>query len=94
MVHVRWYEKHYACPGCSTQWTDGWSCLCDDRCPTCDLESSPVSWEDKSRALLPGDYEGAEREVRSLRMKPAQGGACAVTAEQARDYAEAKLEGR
>ena len=93
MLKVRWYKKHYVCPRCATEWTDEWSCLCNDRCPTCDLEITPISWEDRCRPLLPEDYEGAKREARSRRANRAHGGADTVTAEMARDYAEAELEG-
>jgi hypothetical protein len=94
MLKVRWYEKHYVCPRCATEWTDEWSCLCNDRCPTCDLEISPISWEDKCRFLLREDYEEAAKEARSSRADRAPTDAGNVTAEMARDYAEARLEGR
>ena len=87
MIQVRWYEKSHLCPRCGWEWTDEWSCVCNDRCPTCHLESSPVSWRDLSRDLRPEDFQGAERRF-GLKSS------WAVTAEQARDYAEARLEGR
>lgn len=94
MVCVRWYEKYYVCPECATEWADEWSCLCNDRCPNCNLESSPVSWKDKSRALVPEDYDGAERKLRSIYADSEQEVVHTATSEQARDYAEAQLEGR
>jgi hypothetical protein len=33
----RWYRKHYTCT-CGCQWEDEWDCLCNDRCPSCNLE--------------------------------------------------------
>lgn len=92
MLKVRWYRKFYVCPRCATEWSDEWSCLCNDRCPKCDLEIIPLSWEDKCRPLLREDYDEAEKEAR--RANGAPGGPYSVTAEMARDYAEAKLEGR
>ncbi len=93
-MKVRWYKKYYVCPRCATEWTDEWSCLCNDRCPKCALEIIPVSWEDKCRPLLRKDYEEAEQEARSRRADRKPGDADTVTAEMARDYAEARLEGR
>lgn len=87
MIQVRWYENRYLCPRCKSEWKDEWSCACNDRCPACDLESSPTTSRDLSRQLLPEDFQGAERR---LRLKAP----LTATAEQARDYAEAMLEGR
>lgn len=89
MILIRWYERNYLCTRCSTEWIDEWSCTCNDRCPTCDLETSPASWLDLSRELEPQDFEGAARRL-GLNVSATLG---AVTAEQARDYAEARLEG-
>tara|TARA_R110000868_G_scaffold297596_1_gene557920 strand:+ start:249 stop:611 length:363 start_codon:yes stop_codon:yes gene_type:complete len=36
------YLNHYECP-CGTEWSDAWSCECDDRCPTCRTPCSPTS---------------------------------------------------
>lgn len=94
MTQVRWYEKSYICPRCSTEWIDEWSCTCNDRCPSCHLESSPVSWRDLSRELLPQDFEGAARRLGLTVPSLAHIARSTVTAEQARDYAEARLEGR
>lgn len=27
------FLNFYKCPRCKTQWTDEWSCQCDDDCP-------------------------------------------------------------
>jgi hypothetical protein len=58
--------------------------MCDDRCPDCDTECCPIESIDLSRPLTEDDYKEASREIASLR----------VTTEQAREYAEARLEGR
>jgi coenzyme F420-reducing hydrogenase gamma subunit len=39
---VTWYRNEYLCGGCGTEWADEWSCQCNDRCPTCDLEIEPM----------------------------------------------------
>jgi hypothetical protein len=94
MVLVRWFEKSYLCPECATEWTDEWSCACNDRCPNCNLESSPDSVRDLSRKLRPQDFEGAAR-VLGLNLEGSVHDVRRiVTEEQARDFAEATLEGR
>lgn len=94
MILVRWFEKSYLCPECATQWSDEWSCTCNDRCPKCHLESSPILVRDLSRELVPQDFEEAERLLALRNRDSAHRAPWVVTAEQARDYAEARLEGR
>ena len=36
-----WYRNHYRCVRCKTTWTDEWSSMCDDRCPSCCIEMTP-----------------------------------------------------
>jgi hypothetical protein len=81
---VKWFQNRYECPDCSTEWNDEWSCMCDDRCPRCYTECCPVESIDLSRPVTAADFEGASREIASL----------SATAEQARSYAESRLEGR
>jgi hypothetical protein len=94
MIKVRWYEKNHLCPRCATEWMDEWSCACNDRCPMCHLESSPVSSRDLGRELLPEDFEGAERRLQFSAPGLKRNAGWTATPEQARDYAEARLEGR
>jgi hypothetical protein len=94
MLLVRWYEKRHKCPRCATEWMDEWSCICNDRCPSCHLESSPVSSRNLSRKLLPEDFEGARRRLRFGAPGAMRNDLWRVTEGQARDYAEARLEGR
>ena len=35
--------NHYLCPNDSTRWDARWSCLCDDRCPTCEGVIEPYA---------------------------------------------------
>jgi hypothetical protein len=35
------YVNHYECIRCHHFWSDEWDCMCDDRCPSCDLEMTP-----------------------------------------------------
>ena len=32
---MAWYQNHYTCDRCGGDWTDEWSCTCDDDCPNC-----------------------------------------------------------
>jgi predicted nucleic acid-binding Zn-ribbon protein len=29
------FLNHYRCEECGEEWTDEWSCQCDDSCPEC-----------------------------------------------------------
>ena len=32
---MAWFANHYKCDRCGQEWTDEWSCMCDDDCPHC-----------------------------------------------------------
>jgi hypothetical protein len=32
------FRNHYKCPECGTEWTDEWSCCCNDECPSCGIK--------------------------------------------------------
>jgi predicted nucleic acid-binding Zn-ribbon protein len=32
---MAWFLNHYTCDRCGEDWTDEWSCMCDDDCPEC-----------------------------------------------------------
>ena len=40
------FRNYYRCERDGTEWSDDWSCMCNDRCPTCDAEISPYYSED------------------------------------------------
>jgi hypothetical protein len=40
------FRNYYQCPNDGTTWHDDWNCMCDDRCPTCDMEVEPYESED------------------------------------------------
>jgi hypothetical protein len=37
------FTNHYLCPQDSTRWDAGWSCMANDRCPTCDAVTEPYA---------------------------------------------------
>jgi hypothetical protein len=37
------YTNHYLCPRDTTRWDAGWSCMANDRCPTCDAVVEPYA---------------------------------------------------
>jgi hypothetical protein len=39
------YINYYSCP-CGMRWVDKWSCMCNDRCPTCNKEIEPYRSEE------------------------------------------------
>jgi hypothetical protein len=32
---MAWFLNAYECDRCGGEWTDEWSCMCDDECPHC-----------------------------------------------------------
>jgi hypothetical protein len=53
---IAWFRNEYQCSRCKTSWEDEWSCMCDDRCPNCNLSISPSDSTDLSRELSVDDY--------------------------------------
>lgn len=92
IVVAKWYENFYECSVCGTKWADEWSCMCNDRCPHCDVETQPSSSVDLSRPLTNEDYMGAARLLSNLSNSKATEPAI-ITDQDAKDYAEAMLEG-
>ncbi len=44
---MAWFLNHYECDRCGREWTDEWSCTCDDDCPHCGARHmSPSDSED------------------------------------------------
>jgi hypothetical protein len=41
-VVFKWFRNEYACEQCGNEWTDEWSCMCNDRCPECRTENEPL----------------------------------------------------
>lgn len=39
------YLNHYRCPYCQIDWQDEWDCGCNDRCPSCRREITPMASE-------------------------------------------------
>lgn len=35
------YRNEYHCEECDESWTDCWSCMCNDKCPSCNAEIEP-----------------------------------------------------
>ena len=42
----RRFRNYYKCPKDNTNWTDEWSCTCNDHCPACNIEIEPYFSED------------------------------------------------
>lgn len=54
---LTWFKNHYKC-SCGTSWTDEWSCGCDDECPACGENISPIdSIEIGPRNPVPANSE-------------------------------------
>src|SRR5437588_12476991 len=49
---VAWFRNYYRCAGCGLEWTDDWSCMCDDDCPHCGARHmSPYESEDRTEVV-------------------------------------------
>jgi rubrerythrin len=44
------YLNKYECTDCGIEWEDQWSCGCDDECPSCGRDLSPVESIDVTAA--------------------------------------------
>ncbi len=53
---MAWYRNHYECARCGSEWTDEWSCQCDDDCPHCGARHmSPVESDDLTETSVEVD---------------------------------------
>jgi len=49
---MAWYLNHYTCARCGADWTDEWSCMCDDDCPHCGARHmSPVDSDNLTHVI-------------------------------------------
>jgi hypothetical protein len=60
---LQWFRNRYECVRCAVKWEDEWSCMCDDRCPDCDLEMMPYESENLTHPLSEEDLQYAERRL-------------------------------
>ena len=67
---IAWFENRYRCSQCNAEWYDEWSCTCNDRCPQCDFEMTPVSSTDLSRKASRAEWEYAARRLPSPLFPP------------------------
>jgi predicted nucleic acid-binding Zn-ribbon protein len=59
---MAWFLNHYTCYRCDRNWTDQWSCMCDDDCPRCGARhTSPHKSEDLTTVI---EREGRQFVVR------------------------------
>lgn len=49
---MAWFLNYYECDRCGRDWTDEWSCTCDDDCPHCGSRHyEPVDSEDLTELI-------------------------------------------
>ena len=49
---MAWFLNYYKCTSCGRDWTDEWSCMCDDNCPHCGARHmSPGSSDDLTEVI-------------------------------------------
>lgn len=49
--------NHYLCLRDETRWDAGWSCMCNDRCPTCDSVTEPYAMTNSDESEVIHDRE-------------------------------------
>lgn len=49
------FTNHYRCDACDEEWSDRWSCACDDDCPRCGTSISPHDYDEDEEAGDGGD---------------------------------------
>jgi hypothetical protein len=55
---MAWFFNHYTCYRCDRDWSDAWSCMCDDECPHCGArDSTPVDSDDLTVLVEPDGNE-------------------------------------
>jgi hypothetical protein len=55
---MAWFLNHYECARCKGDWTDEWSCMCDDDCPHCGARHmTPVESDDLTHIIERRDHE-------------------------------------
>jgi hypothetical protein len=50
--HMAWFSNHYRCARCDGEWTDEWSCMCDDDCPYCGARHMSPSHSDDLTKII------------------------------------------
>ena len=49
---MAWFCNYYTCDRCGKNWTDEWSCMCDDDCPHCGARhTSPDKSDDLTEVI-------------------------------------------
>ena len=70
-LKLDWYRNSYFCQRCALAWGDEWSAMCNDRCPGCDWEWTPLYSVDLNLTLDKDDYSYAARRLPSPLWPPA-----------------------
>ncbi len=69
---MAWFCNHYLCERCEGTWTDEWSSMCDDDCPTCGARHmSPYDFDDLTEIIAKhGDAFAVFRSADTAGHKP------------------------
>src|ERR1044071_10474500 len=49
---MTWFLNHYTCERWGADWTDEWSCTCDDDCPHCGARSMTAADSDDLTSVV------------------------------------------
>ena len=55
---MAWFLNHHTCYRCDQDWSDAWSCMCDDECPDCGArDATPLDSDDLTVLVEPDGSE-------------------------------------
>jgi predicted nucleic acid-binding Zn-ribbon protein len=49
---MAWFRNYYDCARCGGEWSDEWSCMCDDDCPHCGARHMSPSDSDELTEVI------------------------------------------
>ena len=58
---MAWFLNFYKCGRCRRDWTDEWSCMCDDECPHCGARDMTPYKSEELTDLDRGGWQGIRR---------------------------------
>lgn len=58
---MAWFNCRYECEDCNESWESGWSCLCDDDCPSCGHDFTPLDEADDGSGSTDFTVTGPDR---------------------------------
>src|SRR4051812_538073 len=54
-TRMAWFLNNYTCYRCGEDWSDAWSCMCDDDCPRCGARHATTVDSDDLTVIIERD---------------------------------------